>query len=406
VRRATGCLVVVLSVLLLGTSALRAQKPHSEARSATLGRFSPATGFVANPRSADPRSTNITLQPSDIPRRLLFRVVKTSVFAAPWMLTVMIGNQATVITDSTLAAYLLDAPAEGLNDVFEVPVTAPGTVSMAFSPLAPDLEYVGYVKLRSDGSVLSQQGDLNLEYFDQDFAADERRRRFARAVVRLEYYDGAVALRRCTAFQFVRGYFLTNLHCVDEIGRPKLIFGLISLARPDGDGRVPARVIARGAGRALDFAVLEATPPATYAGDLLPLDTASSPNLAVARPLEIYQDWTYATRPAGKVLSRDADCTFKPGAIAQSVCPLPAFRHGCDVESGSSGSPILPRDGNAVLGLHFLGLGENGHNCGILIRAIVDAIKSDPALYNHPLRGLLSSHSALRTLARRYDAHP
>lgn len=290
------------------------------------------------------------------------------------------------------------------DDTIEVPFRTSGRVFVKGAPSAGPVRLTAIISEKKPVGVEYRFDMEGPRYFDSDFPTDERRKRLARAVVQLTFYTVHKGKGSCTAFQFAPGFFLTNLHCVRNSERledgkkgNRLIFGA-TVERPEGEDAVTATLAAplnRSTFSGLDFAVLKADRPVpkSYADAILPLAQLQQvTNLQDTRELELYQQWTFAEANGkiGKALSDSATCrALIPSSSDQlPLCGAKAFIHRCNSEIGSSGSPVLLRNGSHVVGLHYEGRSPTIGNCAIRAEAIIGELRSNEELWAEIARTL------------------
>jgi hypothetical protein len=220
-----------------------------------------------------------------------------------------------------------------------------------------------------------------------------------RAVVAIYYRPSAGQdPAPCNGVQVAPGKILTNLHCATAATSGHVIhFGQLTLS-PDtllkgtavsGEVRCPATIVSpRTPPARQDFAILQinGTIPEPYKSAILPLDTTDIQTSLVSGDVPAWQVqyWLRPHSVFGKLYQKYA---MEPGACrlrqqatandARAYCTVSAqeqqqgidprgISHMCDSDHGSSGSPLLHRDGKKIIALHrsYGGIFEE-RNCAI-----------------------------------------
>ncbi len=360
---------------------------------ALVGRMEDLGVPVERASPGEAVATGVRIRQEHLPSTLRFRVSETAGTPAQWWIEFRIGSSASRVESRAAFSDYYG------STVLDVPVREAGDLLVTFGPAAPSVTLIARIDQNRTAAPLYQQGRLNLDYFDRDFASDAARQRLSRATV-LVKFETARGPATCTAYQIAPGLFLTNLHCIESDARSqagrdqnRLYFGL-TLERGEADAQsagdvVNARMVAKGKfvrdkpREHYDYAVLEASTPKSYERDVLPLELGNLDAVLDSNPrplLELYQHWTGTSgTTAGKALSADEDCKVlgpvnENGPVTIEQCPYPSFKHGCDTDEGSSGSPILRRKGDRAVGVHFLGQVSN-YNCALRADALLAHLK-------------------------------
>jgi hypothetical protein len=233
--------------------------------------------------------------------------------------------------------------------------------------------------------------------FLQDVGLDSRSRHLLLAIgsfIRYRVRDDAVdAAEMCTAFHIGKGHWITNAHCLEPALRcvtpqelhPLHVYTVSWLTGRSVEERLmPARLVAAGCSERdgprpfIDYAVFHVPGSDTAASMSIFVDPGL---INVSDALEVFQFWPGAEGiPLGRVVSRDDECRVDllSGITASNgvECALRGFAHTCDTTDGSSGSPVVRRGGNTVVGLHY---GYNGpsYNCAVGISEVISSIRRD-----------------------------
>jgi hypothetical protein len=171
----------------------------------------------------------------------------------------------------------------------------------------------------------------------------------ARSVAKLYVGEGFV----CTAFMVTANALLTNFHCLaqsfqfqkgdaaDQCSDIEAYFDFDQQSRPGAPHTGCLGVL--GSNEQLDYAVLkiDATAVATGAVVRPPLRIATSEPTAPADVFVIHH-------PAGLATKISGDCKLFPGGLTGTD------EHDCSTTGGSSGAPVVLKDGT-VVALHFDG---------------------------------------------------
>lgn len=357
-------------------------------------------GIYASPLYIIPKSKTIDPPPgggqvklfdvptNEAPAILRFSVEVESATAREWVIRIDAAGQLTEISNANLPKAFV------YSNIIEVPSPDAGGVSAEFSAGAPNIKYVAAVKLPTNTQPLFTNGSINLERLESDFpvppAANVLPRSIGKSVVKISYRSDLMS-ENSTGFQFAPGYFLTTLHSISERdgslleqGSITVQFGSYERGLSSSEYSVVGKVVAHGIPEPskvkwpLDYAIIRAEVGAPYRNWWTKLsDRVEMPD--VNSLLEVYTIW-YAAVPAnGKFVSRDDQCRvvdkFESDSDSSTRCRAMNFKHACDVDSGSSGSPVLLRGANAAIAMHYAGIKINKGNCALSVAAILDDVQ-------------------------------
>jgi hypothetical protein len=174
------------------------------------------------------------------------------------------------------------------------------------------------------------------------------------------YLDLPAAGSRCTGFLITPDVLLTNHHCVPDASAAR---GARAFFRYEsgvaGDTPVDCSTFV-GNDLTLDFALLQC---AGRPGDTF--GTVSLTARAARRGEAVYvihQNCDYYSAPS---------CLPTKKLSAGSALGVDVeISHDADTLGGSSGSPLFARDTHEVVGLHHVGLGNDGRGRGTMNRAV------------------------------------
>ena len=192
----------------------------------------------------------------------------------------------------------------------------------------------------------------------------------------------------CTGVMLTPTLLLTNWHCGGPPTLPEKGFWNLDIVRDtlidlsfDGDAHSRELQITGTAttpNKNLDFVVLR-TAALDALGPVRPVRISTTP-LAANDEIRVVH------HPAGKVKQLSWNCRVRNPDYRgwQDATVLSEFTHSCDTEGGSSGAPILDRQG-ALVGLHHLGFDFDAAKCvqtdrenkAVKIASILDAIRND-----------------------------
>ena len=387
-------------VAIIPSSAVEAQERQNHPGYSLAGHME-LRSVLIEPEPGKNQVDSIRVTTRDLPGWLQFRIVERSATSEDWQIFIWVGEDDTQVFQ--LSAVDIH---DGRIDprYVHVPVSRSGTLHVRFSEGSPSLFYRAIIIEVDSTESLKIQDGLNLVSLE-GLAVDNPRFPIAQSLAKLRFnvpgYSGAWG--RCTAFRIGGNLFLTNLHCVEDKNGGahesfKLLFGELTSTHPDGDANANATVIAKGGefvddelltlegdGPGLDYALLRASTPEPFDGAKIRLADASQEaflNEDGGALLDVYQHWEHPSRfddcrPIGRCLSADAKCAVK---FAISGCEVPNFRHRCDTEDGSSGSPVFPRAKRFAVGLHFGG--TLAWNCALRISAVLEHLRTrHPAVW-------------------------
>lgn len=212
-------------------------------------------------------------------------------------------------------------------------------------------------------------GKNNLESIESALGTEEYD--LARSVGRVELGDGY-----CTGFRIGENLVMTNHHCLSSCSRMKVRFHY-EKGIDVSEQVVASCEIIEAKNKDLDFAILRVRgldTPQTDSIPVLPLDT---------RPPVKNQVLIVAGHPAArhKEIDRSASCTILSPPKNNEVY----ITHGCDTESGNSGSPVLDPFHRSVVAIHW---GCREYNHGTWMRPIMWYLRKNHALLATELKFL------------------
>ncbi len=179
-------------------------------------------------------------------------------------------------------------------------------------------------------------GKNNLEPIENIAGSEDYN--LARAIARVELGDGY-----CTGFRIGESLVMTNHHCLSSCSKMKVRFYYEKGIAPSDHILADCEKI-EAKNKDLDFAILRV-------GGLDSLEADSIPVLPLdARPPLKNQVLLLAGHPAArpKEVDRSVECK-----ILVSMKNADVFvTHGCDTESGNSGSPVLDPFHRSVIAIH------------------------------------------------------
>jgi V8-like Glu-specific endopeptidase len=198
---------------------------------------------------------------------------------------------------------------------------------------------------------------------------------FAESVAKLYLGGGFV----CSGFLIAPNGLLTNFHCLKEsfeyqqtAAQPSPRCSDISIqfdfdAQPSPTNSVRTRCVrVLGSDQGLDYALLEVDATAITSGRsprrFLTLST---------RPVSAQEEVFVIHHPAGLAKKFSLTCT------AYATGHEDLLEHDCSTTGGSSGSPVINKDGT-VVGLHFGG----AYDESMTVKAIVDAVAKGEVFRN------------------------
>jgi S1-C subfamily serine protease len=178
----------------------------------------------------------------------------------------------------------------------------------------------------------------------------------------------------CTAFALTSKYIVTNYHCVSQ--KSQLKYLQVAFAYEFGSTATLGRHVVTSfpvpPSKDLDYAVLKVT-------EDLPLDyvsTVDTSGVAEDQPLILMQH----PLASKKMIVTDG-CVVHGTTADNTPVPGSDFFHLCDSTDGSSGSPVMNRDGK-VVGLHHIGRPVSGpihyYNLALKISILLCDIYKSP----------------------------
>ena len=202
----------------------------------------------------------------------------------------------------------------------------------------------------------------------------------------------------CSGVMLTPDLLLTNWHCGAPPTLPDKAFWSTDIVRDtlvdmsfDGDTRSRELLVTDVAVRPnkdLDFVVLRIA-AVDQLGPLRPVKIAAA-DPAANDPIRVVH------HPAGKIKQLSWNCVVRQASYMgwQDAATLSEFTHDCDTEGGSSGAPVLNKNGE-LLGLHHLGFDFDEKKCvqvdkenkAVKITAILKAIERDAkGVYDEVMR--------------------
>jgi V8-like Glu-specific endopeptidase len=278
--------------------------------------------------------------------------------------------------DKELATATFVGPAEGWTDELRVQM-AQITVDL----LSPVDEHftVSVIAVASGITPVTSEGIIGTNDMRPYATAVDPIAKWGSPVARIRYMTPEGDEKACTGFMVAPDLLLTNQHCIaDDLTLASAVCDF----KYDKSGAAPdkyrgVRVVATDA--ALDFSVLELErSPGSKHGTLKlwgapALDRAL---VTIHHPL------------GGPKMFTSTNCAATVLGVAGSGGSNVDFRHECDTQPGSSGSPLIDIGSAQVVGLHHLGCvdevcatGTKLVNQGVPAEAILARVRElDPAL--------------------------
>jgi hypothetical protein len=186
-----------------------------------------------------------------------------------------------------------------------------------------------------------------------DLPEDSAERRVSRAV---GYLSIPARGTRCTAFLVTPDVVMTNEHCIPNAA--SAAGAAVSFRRESGVAWNEQATFScetfLGADADLDYALLRCEGRPGDEHGVLGLDH-DEPGVG-ADVYVVHQNCDYYAQPWCDPVKR-----YSPGVVVRAWDEL---HHDADTLGGSSGSPLLSRDGHRVVGLHHVGMGNDGNGRG------------------------------------------
>ena len=178
-------------------------------------------------------------------------------------------------------------------------------------------------------------------------------KRLGQAIARLTFMSDQFQFN-CTGFLVTRTLMLTNEHC---LATPSEALSAIVEFGYDSQDATPQTLRVKkleATSAPLDYSLVRLTEAAPAELGVLALGTTAAAE---------DQELTIIQHPAGepKQISID-DCRVKGPSRPGTGGGTTDFGHLCDTLGGSSGSPVLARQGGRVLGLHHWGFSASSPN--------------------------------------------
>lgn len=219
---------------------------------------------------------------------------------------------------------------------------------------APDLEISGSAQVQDKDAVII--GSVNWQE-SVSLPADSAERANASAVA---YLSIPAEGTRCTGFLIAPNVIMTNQHCIPRASSANGVQAYFHWEQGATSDTPVSCSTFLGNDAALDFALLQC---AGSPGDTYGVVELQGASLARNDPVYvIHQNCDYYTSP-----SCDPTKKYSPGKVTSTGSEL---GHDADTLGGSSGSPMFSRATHAVVGLHHVGLSNDGNGRGTENRAV------------------------------------
>lgn len=304
----------------------------------------------------------------------------------PWSLSITDPTGVhTVISDKTFEQYQI------YPNTIELLISSAGTVHIESSGALKEVTWESFIPDVSSTPLFRQGGPL--EPIDTKFRSNPENKKIvdlSAAIVRVRWAAPYLPTRWCTGVQIESGKILTNRHCLPpdfNVSAPKgevaVQFGAFNRSLDDVSETIPAAVLS---------AIKTNDSSNIYEKDMAVLKLKRQPRsdhfskaiISMAsvstsgKPSLLLSIWSYDD-PMGKSVSRGPLCKADLDQEAAWNCSKPiGLYHQCETEEGSSGSPIIDASTGEMIGLHYLGVAQNGGNCALRIEQIRAELKSLP----------------------------
>lgn len=313
----------------------------------------------------------------------LVLVGRTSTAATYWLdftppkkleLTIVpAGSNATVVVTDGLGRILHQSVLSGSKpSTFWIPTAEKAPLVVEISggdPTKSTARITRWAGAENGPKALGQIGDPDFKFVDEvELSTIERE--LADRVAFVRFFAGGV-WAMCSGFALSDGILVTNKHCVTKqnCGSAEIVFDWETDNRPTSIWATCTGV-RTGAfyPPSMDVAVLTIAPRAGFG----PLPTFS--------PMKIREPTTgeevFVVQHPGnavKQIVRDNCAVSKVGLDATKDGARIA-EHTCDTRGGSSGSPLVAKDG-ALVGVHYWGTydGKNGRNKSVISTVLLPA---------------------------------
>lgn len=292
---------------------------------------------------------------------------------AGWRLIVQNGRQSILLDEARFQRYRI------YGNTVEIPVPQPGAVYLQPNAETGKIIWEGYTNQSSAQRLYTQGGPL--ERMDSTFVGKPINRAIvtaAAAVVRVRWAAQGRPTSWCTGSQVAPRIIVTNRHCFPadfDAARPTgetfVEFGPFRGNLEDFAETIPTDVIRLTSSPKVgdfyerDVAILKLRRDPgmpLYRNAVLKLAPAVSNGV----PAELLTIWSYSD-PKGKAVSRGPTCKLSAPMFG---CISGALLHGCEAESGSSGSPILSKASGRIVALHYGGIAQDLGNCAMPVPVV------------------------------------
>ncbi len=246
----------------------------------------------------------------------------------------------------------------------------------------------------------NQIGTLNF----LDVEKESGLKTISKGVALLEFDDEDIRYS-CSSFVISDDLLLTNWHCIDDQIKSSSIEIYFDYVHDSKSTGMQNTIEYISTNESLDAALIRFTPGGLKERQLHFVDIKTfqdKPENIEGRELLLIQ------HVEGKKQQYviDADCTVKKFPELGRVLGVDrgdrklegALGHGCDTSLSSSGSPILDRQTNGVIGLHYWGKGSSDLNFNKGIRGdyllcwLKKIVPSESLLWSHHADSTLQSH--------------